>query len=391
MGLHVRPLLALATAALAVNVAASAARGQSAPPPRSAADGLARSELSLRGYTASVAYLPALRADDPAHRALLAPGSGAGTRVRVGQLQTTGPLQVGPVGIGKEDRVEVRYDLWLEGTGSGWLLQIADTGTAAGTMIGTVPLERRAAAASPTLVAALIPDTGNAARLVLRWGTYDATATVLFAGRPRPRPQETGGPNVTINRKHDEDTSALSRARLLAQRNETALVLASGERLSVSFQRSADAGERVGAGGSVRTRGLPADGPDFTRIDTTANGNVVLLTEAAVPRLRNEKALRFGRAAIATGNQVPGFPGSYGIWLKRAGSGWRLVFNHEADAWGSQHDPTFDAAELELQHSTGGPASRPFAVALLPTGPDRGRLLIVWGPHEWSADFSVGG
>jgi DUF2911 family protein len=79
----------------------------------------------------------------------------------------------------------------------------------------------------------------------------------------------------------------------------------------------------------------------------------------------------------------------YGIWLKRVGSGWHLVFNNEPDAWGSQHDRKFDVAEIELTHSQGAEASRPFGVALEPIAADRGRLVILWGPHEWSADFVV--
>ncbi len=119
------------------------------------------------------------------------------------------------------------------------------------------------------------------------------------------------------------------------------------------------------------------------------DGDIVMLTESSVPRLRIEEPLRFGKVLIATGNQVVSFPGSYGIWLKRAGTGWRLVFNNEPDAWGSQHDPKFDAAEIELSHSDGHVAARPFAVALVPNAPDRGRLVIIWGPHEWTADFVV--
>ena len=114
-----------------------------------------------------------------------------------------------------------------------------------------------------------------------------------------------------------------------------------------------------------------------------------MLTEASVPRLRIERPLQFGATQVAVSNQVPNSPGSYGLWLKRAGGGWRLVFNHEPDAWGSQHDPKFDAAEIALQHSEGHAPSRPFAIGLEPTGAERGRLLIIWGPHEWSADFNV--
>jgi hypothetical protein len=109
-----------------------------------------------------------------------------------------------------------------------------------------------------------------------------------------------------------------------------------------------------------------------------------------VPRLRIERPLRFGVMQVAVGNQVPNSPGSYGLWLKRGGGGgWRLVFNHEPDAWGSQHDPEFDAGEIALEHSDGHAQTRPFAIGLEPLGTERGRLLIVWGPHEWRADFSV--
>ena len=131
------------------------------------------------------------------------------------------------------------------------------------------------------------------------------------------------------------------------------------------------------------------DGPDFARLDDDARGAVVMLTESSVPRLRTERSLRFGKTVIATGNQVVGFPGSYGLWLKRVGSEWRLVFNNEPDAWGSQHDPKFDAAEVDavpLRRARRRPPVRCRADA---GGADRGRLVIIWGPHEWTADFAV--
>ena len=112
---------------LTVGVALGSAQ---APRPAPAADGLLRSELSLVGRTATVAY-SSLRADDPAHRDLLsaAPGS-AGVPVRVGRLVTTGPLRIGTEEIGKPaakpDPGGIRYDLWLTGTNEGWQLQVSD-------------------------------------------------------------------------------------------------------------------------------------------------------------------------------------------------------------------------------------------------------------------------
>jgi hypothetical protein len=156
------------------------------------------------------------------------------------------------------------------------------------------------------------------------------------------------------------------------------------------FQRTFERGNSAGADGA-RRGGLPADGPDFARLTSTPAGSVVMFTGAPMPRLKTEAPLRFGEVILETGNQVTGFPGSYSMWLKRTQSGWRLVFNHEPDVWGSQHNQKFDVGDVELNYSTGhAPPSRPFAVALVPTAADRGRLQIIWGPHEWSADFVVG-
>ena len=341
-------------------------------------DGLLRSELSLGGYTATLSFPSALRADDAAHRSLISSASPSDARVRVGTIEANAAVRIGSVTLERAEGVNSRHELWLKAAGGGWSLEIAPP-ESAGTRpvpVGETGLVREAAASSPTLTMALVPESGSSARLLLRWGAFLAATDVVITAPPRSqRVTENSRPNTTVNRSHTEDTSALSRARLLAQRNESAIVLASGERLSISFQRSFSAGERAAGGGTPRTRGLPADGPDFARLASTADGTVVMLTEASVPRLRIERPLRFrGATQLAVSNQVPNSPGSYGLWLKRAGGGWRLVFNHEPDAWGSQHDPKFDASEVTLEHSDGHAPARPFAVGLEPLGAERGRL-----------------
>lgn len=396
---HNHRVLALSVSAFVLSLIAGVATEQApvkpAPP---SADGLLHSEVSLVARTATVTYDPALKANDAAHRGVLSATAGpANTRVRVAQLQTTGSLRIGTLAVGKLDPAGTRYDLWLKGVNDGWELEVTDVAKPAAaeppTVVGQVALSRQAGTvASPTLVAALIPENGNTARLVLRWGPYEATTDVQFTDPPRRFRLPEGLASVTTNRRHDEEDSRVNRALMLAQRNETAFVLAKGQRLSVSFQKTLGPGERIQEnGGGVRTRGLPVDGPDFAGLMQTPDGAVVLLTESAVPRLRNDVPLRFGKTTLAIGNQTPGFSGSYGIWLKRAGNGWRLVFNNEPDVWGSQRNPTFDAVEIELKHSEGHAASRPFAVGIEPTAANHGRLVIVWGPHEWSADFVISG
>ena len=350
-------------------------------PAAAAADGLVRSELSLAGRTVTVAFAPALRADDPAHRGVVS-GRSADARVRVAQLETNGALRLGALELGRDAPegdapAGLRYDLWLEGTTAGWQLQVTPVpGTGEPPAVaGQVVLSRHTVGVvSPTFEAALLPTAEEAGRLVLRWGEYEGAADMQVAN-PVRRPWSDAPPNAPVVRANDEDLSAFFRAWMLDQKNEAALVYPDGARVSVAFAR----------------RGVTVDDPDFARLASVADGAVVQLTEVPVPRLRNEVPLRFGAATVDSGNQVPGFNGAYGMWLKRVGGTWRLVFNHESDVWGSQHDPKFDAAEIELTHSQGQPVSPSFGVALVPTAADGGRLVVLWGPHQWSADFVVAG
>jgi hypothetical protein len=176
---------------------------------------------------------------------------------------------------------------------------------------------------------------------------------------------------------------------MLEARSETALTTASDQRVSVMFHRTFDNGPRQLA--SSVHQGLPAEGPAYAGLMTTPTGSLVMLVDASVPKLKTDVPLQFGPLTLKTGNQVPGFPGVYSMWLKRTDSSWRLIFNHQPDVWSSQHDPAFDAGDIELHDASSADAPpRPFGVALIPTAADRGRLLIVWGTHEWSADFVIG-
>jgi hypothetical protein len=122
----------------------------------------------------------------------------------------------------------------------------------------------------------------------------------------------------------------------------------------------------------------------------TPDGSIVELAEAPVPKLTTEVPIRFGRLVLKPGNQAPGYPGAYGLWLKRAGRGWKLVFSSEPDTWGSQHDAKSDVGEIDLIYTRQGDANRPFSASIEPATAERGRLLIQWGPHEWTVDYTVG-
>ena len=434
------PVFAI-VACLLVPALAGAQQGSAKPAP---AD-VVRTELTLNLRQIAISFEPGLEAGNPAYRELLAAsGSASSTRVRVGAIEALPRLRVGtldgsqPGGSESANPANRTLDLWLARTVGGWSLDLraetavdedetdggeeegSEAGADAGgvgrdtAVIGQVALAREAAGMQETFSAALAPTGESAGQLLLQWRDHRWTADFHFAEPPESadeaegesesadeseeeeagtddvepeedgpegdesegdEPDEDEGPRVandTESLQFDSDTSAGSRFLQLAERHESAVDVPGNARLAVLFWQEQS-----------------VDLPDFAAIESLADGEVLRLSRAAVLRLRNETPLRFGDAAIPTDNLAPGFPGSYGLWLKRHGDGWRLLFNHEADSWGTQHDPTFDAAEIDVAYSRDGLATRPFGAALVPVAARAGRLVIHWGAHQWAADYTI--
>ena len=240
---------------------------------------------------------------------------------------------------------------------------------------GRIPLAHRPLAdEAETLAVRLLPAADEAGTLELVWGRNQWTADFEFVELPRPpRRERTSNVSPGTSLTRDSDLEARYRAAALGSRNETDLRTPDGARIQVLFEQE-----------------LGTDGVDFGALESIGDGDLVELTEGAVIRLRSEVPLRFGDTLIPTDNLAPDFPGSYGLWLRASGPGWTLVFNNEPDSWGTQHDPAFDAAEVDIDHTHGGPyEDRPLGVSLVPAGGDAGRLVIVWGQHVWAADFTI--
>ncbi|MDP6580642.1 MAG: DUF2911 domain-containing protein [Vicinamibacterales bacterium] len=371
-------------------LAAGAATAQSDDP-----DGLAHTRLTLSARVISVAYEPTLRANDPAHAALLAGPSDSA--VHIGRLEGNRALRVGTLGPDQDEtpRSGPNHELWLTRRGAEWMLDarpIEETEAEAENEDENqseadeapepvlIPLTHtsRTDARTEYLLVALQPGSNDSGALAIDWGAHSWRVDFEFVELPsRPRPERTSnvGPATSLTR--DSDTTARWRGARLGTRSETAFTTPDGQSIQILYQKEHGTDHR-----------------DFAALESTADGELVELSGGAVIRLRSEVPLRFGDTLIPTDNLAPDFPGSYGLWLKAAGENWRLVFNHEADSWGTQHDPAFDAAEIELTHAHGGPGTdRPLAVYLVPradeTDEDTVGLIIHWGQHTWEADFSV--
>ncbi len=379
----------------------SGAAGAQAPQPSDGVDGLLHAALTLDAQNIDIAFGPGLAAGAEG-RALLAGQLGA--RVRVGTLEGHRALRLGSIvpdltpppapapstgGDDVDDPEEEEsdadedtddeperagpttpsYELWLVRQSSGWALEAhASDGEA----VHDIPLGHRTTeTASPQLTASVSATAAEAGRLVLRWGRHAWSTDFRFEELPRPprRPRVSGRGQ---EREADTDTTDIARRNTLSERNETAVVLANGSRVGVLFWK-----------------GIDVEDEDFGHLSETADGAVVRLIRAAPPRLRTDVTLRFGETALSTGNLAAGFAGVYAVWLRKVADGWRFVFNNEADSWGTQHDPAFDAAEVDAEYSRSDASFRPLGVTLMPVGGGGGRLVVHWGPHEWAADFVV--
>ena len=341
-----------------------------------------RSQLILSLRPVTVSFPVGLEANTAVNRGLLGASDGTSIRVQVATLQAHPLMRIGTLdGSEAEREGEERprrrsYELWLTRTDAAWLLEAqwsaSGNDPASDEVVGTIPLARRDAdVVSPTLSAALVPTGDNTGQLLLQWGRHEFTAGFDFAPTPEDANRQGGGGGDGV-RDFDSDTSAIARAVTLAERHESAMILTGGSRVSV-----------------LAWQEITPEHDDYGAVDSIREGDVIRLTEAAALRLRTEASLRFGQLMVETDNLAPDFPGSYAMWLKRTASGWSLVFNHEADAWGTQYDADFDAGEIALSHVEDGSTIRPLGATLVPTTSDSGRLVIHWGPHTWSADFEV--
>ena len=138
---------------------------------------------------------------------------------------------------------------------------------------------------------------------------------------------------------------------------------------------------------------LTTDSDDYRALAALEPGAVLELPGAAACKLRNEVGLRFGELVLPIGNASPGYAGLYSFWLRAPAAGseqWSLIWNDEADVWGTQRDPARDRVEVPVEHEATGDEVKELTVAIeTAASGDAGTLVLRWGPHRWRAPFTV--
>jgi hypothetical protein len=84
--------------------------------------------------------------------------------------------------------------------------------------------------------------------------------------------------------------------------------------------------------------------------------------------------------------------GVYTLFTLPQRNGWKLIISRQVGQWGTEYDPAFDVARVDLRARRLAEPMESLAIFLVPadTQPARGTLRIAWERTELSADWRVG-
>lgn len=129
---------------------------------------------------------------------------------------------------------------------------------------------------------------------------------------------------------------------------------------------------------------LLTDSDDYRALESLTAGDVAAWNSGRAVKLLTHVSLSFDGIVVPYGNASPDYPGVYSLWPKRTADGWSLVFNGEADIWGSQRNPAADAVEVPLEHSSTDEPAEKLTIEFLEIEPGA-VLRIAWGGHQFLA------
>ena len=133
---------------------------------------------------------------------------------------------------------------------------------------------------------------------------------------------------------------------------------------------------------------LLTDSDDYRAFESLATADVAGWNSGRAVKLLTHASLSFDGIVVPYGNASPDYPGVYSLWPKRTADGWSLVFNGEADIWGSQREAAADAVEVPLEHSRADEPTEKLTIEFLELEPGA-VLRIAWGDHQFLAAFKA--
>jgi len=135
---------------------------------------------------------------------------------------------------------------------------------------------------------------------------------------------------------------------------------------------------------------LKTESKDHEQLASLMEGQVFEYVGGRASKLLTDVDMHFEGFVAAQGNAHPTYPGVYGIWIKKTDNGFSLVFNEEADVWGTMFNDQMAVGETPLTVSKAAEPSKTYKVTLEKSVDETGGTLkISWGDTVWSADFKA--
>jgi hypothetical protein len=100
----------------------------------------------------------------------------------------------------------------------------------------------------------------------------------------------------------------------------------------------------------------------------------------AATRLVTDRPLYFGDAALPAG--------SYSIWTMPSQHGWTIMFNSQANIWGTEYNPDNDVLRVPMQAGPSGKFTEIMTIEILPTA-NGGVLNVLWENTKASVSFAT--
>lgn len=198
------------------------------------------------------------------------------------------------------------------------------------------------------------------------------TSTPAAAQEPGPSSRSDSAPVAAQTADSDAEARAAARRerfRRLRYGNLAEIELA-GKQLRISYPD------------------LLTDSDDYRAFESLGTGEVSGWNSGRAVKLLAHASLSFDGVVVPYGNASPDYPGVYSLWPKRTADGWSLVFNGDADIWGSQRNPAADAVEVAVEHSTADEPTEKLTIEFLEVEPGA-VLRIAWGDHQFLAAFEA--
>jgi hypothetical protein len=115
-----------------------------------------------------------------------------------------------------------------------------------------------------------------------------------------------------------------------------------------------------------------------------------MLADGQVWRLGMNEATVFETDQDLTFGDTVLKAGKYSIWAKKVSAQeWQLIFNSEADIWGTQRKPGNDVAEVLAEATELAESVERLLIEVVPTAGQGGEIVVKWATLQIKVPFST--